>query len=128
MATDPDGHWLIGVAALPNREPEESMRRTIDDRGAAAVELALVLPVLMLLVMGIVQFGLAFNRQISLSGGAREGARWLAIHSADSTGAVSHTIAAGPVSPVLTSGDVSVCAGPAGATCVTNAVCASGLT
>src|SRR4051794_32819466 len=99
------------------------MHGTTDDRGAAAVELALVLPVLMLPVIGIIQFGLAFNRQISLSGGAREGARGLALHSTDQTGAVSRPITAGPVMPALTSTNVSVCAGPAGGTCVANAVC-----
>lgn len=82
----------------------------------------------MLLVMGIINFGIAFNRQISLSGGAREGARWLALHSTDQAGAVTRTVNAGPVTPVLTTADVSVCTGPAGGTCVANAPCASGLT
>lgn len=103
------------------------MRQPHDDRGAAAVELALVLPVLLLLVMGIVDFGLAYNRQISLSGGAREGARWLALNSSDLTGAVTKTVDAGPVSPVLTASDVTVCTGISGGTCVTNSPCASGL-
>jgi Flp pilus assembly protein TadG len=104
------------------------MRPATGDRGAAAVELALVLPVLLLLVMGIVEFGLAFNRQISLSGGAREGARWLSLHAADQAGAVTHTIDAGPTTPVLTAADVSLCTGPAGGTCAVGADCAPGLT
>lgn len=98
------------------------------DRGAAAVELALVLPVLMLLVMGIIHFGMAYNRQISLSGGAREGARWLALHSTDQAGATAKTIYAGPEGPALVAADVVVCAGPAGGTCTVGASCAPGLT
>jgi Flp pilus assembly protein TadG len=103
------------------------VNRQEKDRGAAAVELALVLPVLMLLVMGIVEFGIAYNRQITLSGGAREGARWLALHATDQAGAVAHTIDAGPPTPLLTSGDITVCTGPSGGTCTTGASCAPGL-
>jgi Flp pilus assembly protein TadG len=45
------------------------------ERGAAAVEFAIVLPLLILLVFGIVQFGLLYNRQQGLHAAAREGAR-----------------------------------------------------
>ncbi len=43
------------------------------DRGAAAVEFALCLPLLLLLVFGIIDFGRALNAQITLSQAAREG-------------------------------------------------------
>lgn len=46
-----------------------------DERGAAAVELAIVLPVLLLLIGGIVDFGRFFFLQIQLTNAAREGAR-----------------------------------------------------
>lgn len=49
------------------------------DHGAAAVEFALVLPVLILLLGGIIDFGFAFNAQISLTHAAREGVRVEAI-------------------------------------------------
>jgi Flp pilus assembly protein TadG len=45
------------------------------DRGAAAVEFALLLPLLLLLVFGIIDFGRALNAQITLTQAAREGAR-----------------------------------------------------
>lgn len=45
------------------------------DRGAAAVEMALVLPVLLFLLMGLIDFGRAYNAQIQLSQAAREGVR-----------------------------------------------------
>jgi Flp pilus assembly protein TadG len=45
------------------------------ERGAAAVEFALVLPLLILLVFGIVQFSIAYNREQGLHAAAREGAR-----------------------------------------------------
>ena len=45
------------------------------DRGAAAVEFALLLPLLLLLVFGIIDFGRALNAQVTLTQAAREGAR-----------------------------------------------------
>jgi Flp pilus assembly protein TadG len=49
------------------------------DRGTAAVEFALVLPVLLLIVFGIIDFGRALNAQIVLTGAAREGVRLAAL-------------------------------------------------
>jgi Flp pilus assembly protein TadG len=46
-----------------------------DERGAAAVEFALVLPLLVMLVFGIFQFSIAYNRMQGLHAAAREGAR-----------------------------------------------------
>ncbi len=52
---------------------------TQSERGAAAVEMAFVLPILLALVMGIIEFGHAYNTQISLTNAAREGVRVMAI-------------------------------------------------
>jgi Flp pilus assembly protein TadG len=49
------------------------------DRGATAVEFALLLPVLLLLVFGLIDFGRALNAQITLTQAAREGARLAAL-------------------------------------------------
>lgn len=49
------------------------------ERGAVAVEFALVLPVLLALVLGIVEFGRAYNAQISVTHAAREAARTMAV-------------------------------------------------
>lgn len=48
-------------------------------RGAAAVEFALILPLLLLILLGIIEFGRAYNVQISLTHAARETARTMAI-------------------------------------------------
>lgn len=45
------------------------------DRGAAAVEMALVLPLLLFVLMAMIDFGRAFNAQIQVSQAAREGVR-----------------------------------------------------
>ena len=52
--------------------------RTRDRRGAAAVELALVLPVLFLIVFGMIEFARGLFLQAALSGTVREGARYAA--------------------------------------------------
>jgi Flp pilus assembly protein TadG len=66
-----------------------------NDHGAAAVEFALIVPILLLLLFGIFEFGRAYNTQISLSGAAREGARVMAI-SNSVPNATSATLAAAP--------------------------------
>lgn len=63
------------------------LRRAADtDRGAAAVEFALVLPILITVVLGIIDFGFAFNTQISLTQAAREGVRYEALDMDDPEG------------------------------------------
>ncbi len=51
--------------------------------GAAAVEFALVLPVLILLVFGIMEFGLAFRDTLTLTSATRTGARTASALSRD---------------------------------------------
>jgi Flp pilus assembly protein TadG len=50
------------------------------DRGAAAVEFALMLPLLLLLLFGIIDFGRALNAQVTITQAAREGARLTALN------------------------------------------------
>jgi Flp pilus assembly protein TadG len=45
------------------------------ERGAELIEFAIVLPVLLLIVMGIVDFGFMFQRYVVLTNAAMEGAR-----------------------------------------------------
>lgn len=57
----------------------KSLRPGRGDRGAAFLEFAIIVPILLTLVMGIVEFGRAYNVVVSLQGAAREGARVLAL-------------------------------------------------
>jgi Flp pilus assembly protein TadG len=45
------------------------------ESGQSLVEFALVVPVLLLFILGILEFGWLLNAKITLTGGAREGAR-----------------------------------------------------
>jgi Flp pilus assembly protein TadG len=58
--------------------PSHAGRRA-PDRGAAAVEAALVLPLLLMIVFGIIDIGRMVNAQITVTEAAREGARALAL-------------------------------------------------
>ena len=50
-----------------------------DERGQAAVEFALILPILMALLLGIIQFGIVFNNYVTITDAARAGARKAAV-------------------------------------------------
>jgi Flp pilus assembly protein TadG len=50
-----------------------------NERGQTMVEFALVLPIFVVLLFGIVQFGIAFNNYITLTDAARAGARKAAV-------------------------------------------------
>ena len=50
--------------------------RASDERGAAAVEFALVMPVLLSLIFGMIWTGLAYADHISVNNAIREGARY----------------------------------------------------
>lgn len=56
------------------------MKSNVKERGAVAVEMAIVLPLLLLILVGIIEFGRAYNIQVSLTQAAREGARYAAVH------------------------------------------------
>lgn len=60
------------------------MRRRVDTQphGQTLVELALVLPLFLMVLVGIIGFGIGVFYQQQLSNAAREGARFAAIHSA----------------------------------------------
>lgn len=55
------------------------------ERGQAIVEFALVLPILLALLCGIIDFGWIYYNQITLNNAAREGARYAVIHYDPST-------------------------------------------
>jgi hypothetical protein len=54
-------------------------RRRSGDSGAALVEAAIVLPILLTLVFGIIDFGSVYNDFLSVRQGTREGARQAAV-------------------------------------------------
>lgn len=53
------------------------------EKGQALVEMAFVIPILLMLVFGITEFGRIFGTQLILSNSAREGARFAAVGATD---------------------------------------------
>jgi hypothetical protein len=95
------------------------LRRALrPDRGASAVEFAIVAPLLIVLVLGIINFGALFGQQLALHHAVREGARAAVVQSTGQgadvpalvQGAVSG-IAMDPADVAVTSG---ACAGDGG--------------
>lgn len=72
----------IGIGQVDKMMNNKNDKRRVNiksERGAAAVEFALVLPVFLLLVLGIITFGLIFKDYLGISHAAREGVRWAAL-------------------------------------------------
>jgi Flp pilus assembly pilin Flp len=59
--------------------PEQATNLWCDERGAAAVEFAMVLPFLVMLLLGIIQYGSLFLLQREMHDAARETARGMAL-------------------------------------------------
>jgi len=72
-------------------------RRRLAQSGQAVVEFALVLPLLLILMTGILQFGLMLNHYITLTDAVRSGARYLSLgrtYPDPCDGAINATVSA----------------------------------
>ena len=56
------------------------------ESGAALIEFAMLMPLLVILLLGILEFGWIFSQNNDVRHGAREGARLAAVNTADNTG------------------------------------------
>lgn len=54
-----------------------------EQNGQAMVEMAIVIPILLLIVFSIIEFGWIFGAQLLVAHGSREGARHGAVHSTE---------------------------------------------
>jgi Flp pilus assembly pilin Flp len=68
--------YVHATSPAPTPEFDRRSRFGRDERGAAMVEFALVLPLLAILLFGMIDFGRAFNYWIDQTHLANEAARW----------------------------------------------------
>ena len=82
------------------------------ERGQSVTEFALVLPLMMLILLGIVQFGMVFKQYLTLTDAVREGSRKAAVarHRADRVSYVQGAVVSSgsDLGPTFTNGNVSV--------------------
>ena len=86
-------------------------RRWKDQRGAVAVEFALVFPLLMLVLFGIIEYGAVYNAQLQITGAAREAARDMALTGNTGTATAAALDATAGLAPALSAGDVTFSSG-----------------
>lgn len=84
------------------------MQKLRSDSGAVAVEFALVMVPLLLILLGIIDFGRAYGSQLSVSAAAREGVRSMAVQGVESTAKNVAISAAGELSPALTTSQIAI--------------------
>jgi hypothetical protein len=84
-------HRLVSVAENPAFKPMRPRRRSpvSSEAGAAAVELAFVMPVALLLLMGIIQFGALLFLQNTMVNVANDVARRVSVGDLSTAGGVS---------------------------------------
>jgi Flp pilus assembly protein TadG len=87
---------------------ESVLQKLRGERGASAVEFGLIIPILLILVLGIVEFGHAFQVQGTLSAAAREGARAMALRNDQSQAKAAVEAAAAALNPDVTDAQISI--------------------
>jgi hypothetical protein len=76
LSVDDHCGWHDNVLVAAGRRPQLGNKASGDERGASLVELAFALPLLIMLLVGMVSAGIAYNHQLSLTHAVREGGRY----------------------------------------------------
>jgi Flp pilus assembly protein TadG len=97
------------------------------ENGAAAVEFAMLAPVLMSILFGIVTFGLVLNNWVELTNSTRASARQFAISRSSTTPYTNAKNAIGSSAPDLTSSNVTMTFKVNGTACATDSACQTAL-
>jgi len=99
-----------------------------DRTGTGVIEFAIVLPVLLVLVLGLAQFGIIFYDYIIVANAAATGARQFSISATDKTAytdTVNTIIASTSLTPALTTSNITLTVN--GTACSTDASCNAAL-
>ncbi len=98
-----------------------------DRDGASAVEFALLAPILLMLAIGIAQFGIVLNEYIMLTDGVRNGARQLALSRGGTTPYTTTVNQVRNSASNLTQSSITVTMTVNGTACATDTACQTAL-
>jgi len=107
-----------------------AIRLLRDQSGNAAVEFALILPPTVLMVAGLIEFGMAVNNGTSLENGARAGAQYATSQGLNSTGISAAVAGASNLDPAtldVNSREFYECSGSWGTEVDVSTNCGSGV-
>ncbi len=76
-----------------------------NEQGASAVEMAIILPLLIMIIFAIFQFGLLFNNYLAITHAAREGARMASVGNYSQSLVIKRAVPAVPDSVVVSYSD-----------------------
>lgn len=80
-----------------------------NERGAALVEAAILMPLIIILIFGLIAFGRAYNAKVTATHAAREGVRVLAVTQDNTAGEDAAKAAAGLLDPSQLTVTSTVC-------------------
>ena len=96
-----------------------------NDEGVSAIEFAIISPVLLMIVTGIFQFGVAMNHYLNLTNAVAQGALTLALSRGTTTPYSSTTAAIGAAAPNLVPAQTTITVKINGTACTSDATCAA---
>jgi len=86
-----------------------STRHQGSERGAALIEAAIILPLVVMLIFGLVAFGRGYNAKVTATHAAREGVRVLAVTQDNTLGEAAARNAASSLDATLLNVSSTVC-------------------
>lgn len=106
---------------LFGRWPKSNCRRfAVSREGAVAAEFALAVPVLLVLLSGMIDYGMALNQSAALSNAARAGAQYAVRFPSDTAGirdVVTKSVNFAPETLTISAGTLCECADGAAIAC-----------
>ena len=124
--------WRRRSRSTPGSFAQDFLR---DNRGTPAIEFGLIAPVLGLLFLGVVDFGMGYWDQLQVTGAAQAGAAYAVTNGFDATKISNAVTSGGPAALQATPAPTQFCGCPSATVGVTasagtpptcNGVCASG--
>ncbi len=109
------------MAGLNRKSEQEGPGR---EHGQALFEFALVVPLLLLILLGVVEMGITYFGYVAVTNAARAGARWGIAYPYDEAGIIDHAeleVEGTAVTPVV----VTVSCAAAGSTSFSSGYCAT---